>query len=143
MKFRKDKCRVLHLGWCNQRAQYWLGFVWLESSLAERDLEVLVDNKLNWSQQSAAAAAGANQVQGSICRVITSRDGDVIVPLSASQAAPWSTVLGFVSYSSRKTQTNWRESKGLENLPCKGRLKECPCLEKRRIRGTSSQYSGN
>ncbi|GAB0180437.1 hypothetical protein GRJ2_000509000 [Grus japonensis] len=51
MKFKKDKHKVLHLGQHNQRAQYRLGSVWLGSSLAEGELEVLVDNKLNMSQQ--------------------------------------------------------------------------------------------
>ncbi|PKU49588.1 rna-directed dna polymerase from mobile element jockey- hypothetical protein [Limosa lapponica baueri] len=46
IKFNKVKCKVLHLGQDNQNIQYWLGSVWLGSRVAERDLEVLVDNKL-------------------------------------------------------------------------------------------------
>ncbi|GAB0177087.1 mitochondrial enolase superfamily member 1 [Grus japonensis] len=48
MKFNKDKCKVLHLGQHNQRAQYRLGSVWLGSSLVKMDLDILVD-KLNMS----------------------------------------------------------------------------------------------
>ena len=80
MKFNKDKCKVLHLGRNNQRAQYRLGSVWLGSSLAERDLGVLVD-KLNTSQPCDAAATKANLIVGCMCRGITSRDRDVIIPL--------------------------------------------------------------
>ena len=87
VKFNKDKCQVLQLGHHNQRPQYRLGSVWLGSSLAERDPGVLVD-KLNTSQQCAAAATKANLILGCICGDITSRDGDTSVPLSAHQAAP-------------------------------------------------------
>jgi len=62
MKFNKDKCKVLHLGQNNQRVHYRLKSVWLGNSLAESDLGMLVDNKLNVSQRSAAAATKANQV---------------------------------------------------------------------------------
>ncbi|KAK4810814.1 LOW QUALITY PROTEIN: hypothetical protein QYF61_008786 [Mycteria americana] len=69
------------------KPQHWyrLGSVWLGSSLAERDL---VGMKLNMSQQCAAAATKENGILGCICRGITSRDRDVIIPLSTFQAAP-------------------------------------------------------
>lgn len=41
----KDKCKVLHLGQQNQRAQHRLRFMWLGSSNIEGDLWVLVDNQ--------------------------------------------------------------------------------------------------
>lgn len=73
MEFNMDTSKILHLRQNNQRAQYRLGSMCLRSSLAERKLRVLMNNKLNISQQSAAAAMKANQIPGCICRGITKR----------------------------------------------------------------------
>jgi len=86
LMFNKGKRRVLHLGRNNLMHQYRLREDLLESSSAERDLGVLVDDKLTMSQQCALATKKANDLLGCIKKSEASRPREVLLPLCPREA---------------------------------------------------------
>ena len=62
--------------------------IWLDNSTCERDLGVLVDNKLNMNQQCDTTAKKANAILDCINRSIVSRSKEVIVPLYSAVVRP-------------------------------------------------------
>ncbi|GAB0184701.1 hypothetical protein GRJ2_000935400 [Grus japonensis] len=147
MMFKKANCKVLHMGQGNPKHDYRLGREWIESSPEEKDLGVLVDKKLNMSQQCVLAAQKANCILGYLKRSVTSsRSREVIPPLYSALMRPhleYCIQLWGPQYNRDMElfeQVQKRATKligGLEHLSYEDRLRELGLfsLEKRRLWG--------
>ena len=87
MRINKSKCNMLHLGRGKPRYEYRLREL-TESSLIEKDLQVLVDEQQDLSQQRALVFWKANGTLGCTIRGVASRERVVIVPFYSPLVRP-------------------------------------------------------
>lgn len=81
MKFNEAKCKVWHMGQGNPKQKYRLDREWTESSSTEeRDLGLLVDEKLDTIRQCELSAEKVNHILECIKRSMAHRSRKVILP---------------------------------------------------------------
>ena len=88
MTFNIDKCVVMHLGNNNISNSYRLGNQELKSSDKEKDLGVIIDSTLKYSEQCNVAVKNANRTLGLIKRTVKSRSKDIMVKLYKALVRP-------------------------------------------------------
>lgn len=139
MRFNKGECKVLHLWGNNLRHQYMLGVIQLENSLAEKDLEVLVDSQLNVNQQYALAAKKSDDTQGCSRHCISSRLREAYSALLRPHVEYWVRFWApqpkrdvdiLENIQQRPREMMW----GMEHLCCEERQRDLFSLEKRKLR---------
>jgi len=88
MKFNKAKGKVLHLVWGKPKHKYKLDGEWIESTPQEKDLRLLVDEKLYMTQKFVLTAQKANHILGCIPSSMASRVREGILPLYSPLVRP-------------------------------------------------------
>ena len=131
IKFSRDKCEVLHLGKRNQMHSYEIGDTWLSNTISEKDLGIVVDHKLNMSQQGDVATKKTNAILGCINRSTVSKSCKVLIPLYSALIRPhlescvqfWKPHLKKDAEKLEQVQRRTtRMIRGLETKPCEERL---------------------
>ena len=109
--------------------QYRLGADLLEWSSAEKDLGVIMDNRLAMTQQCALVAKKANGFLGCIENRVANRSKEVILPLYPTLEATFRLLCGVLDSPVQKRQDLLEEVqqratkmiKGLEHLSLLGK----------------------
>ncbi len=104
MPFNVDKCHILHVGTRNQKLDYEMKGVKLDSVQCVEDLGVLIMSNLKFSQQCKEAAGKANRMLGFINRNISFKNKDIILALYISSVIPiWNMPYNFALSTIQRT----------------------------------------
>ena len=88
MEFNTDKCSVVHVGKNKSRPQYSLCNKILKPPRKKRDLGIITDDSLKFSEQCNTVVKNANSTLGLIRRTIKSKSKRIIIPLYKTLVRP-------------------------------------------------------
>ena len=150
MRFHPDKCKTMHMGIHNPEVDYIMTTDegeqhTLATTSEEKDLGIIVDNKLSFNSQVNAAVQKANKILGLLRRTFSHIDKDIFSQLYKSMVRPhleYATVVwspSAIGQQNKIEQVQRRATKmvpGLRDLPYERRLQELklPTLAYRRRR---------
>ncbi|XP_041325762.1 triadin isoform X3 [Pyrgilauda ruficollis] len=145
MKFNNAKCEVLHLVWGSPKNNFRLGREWKEASAGEKDLGLLVDERLDMTQQCVLEVKKAVCILGCSKSSVASTSKEVILSLYSALVRPQLEYCVQDWEPEHKKDVDMLEqvqkgviklSTGLEHISYEDRLREMGqfSLEKRRLR---------
>ena len=79
MLFNYEKCKCLHSGHGNEDAQYTMGDTVLNTTVKEKDLELIISADVKVSEQCGIAAVKVNQILRLIRRNIVYKEKELII----------------------------------------------------------------
>jgi len=88
MLFNVDKCKVMHFGYNNPHASYYIDNTLLPTCTVERDLGVLIQDNFKLAEQCNKAANTANRILGRINRTFSSKPRVLVNTLYKSLVRP-------------------------------------------------------
>jgi len=146
MEFNMDKCVCIHVGKNNINYEYHLGTTKLNNSVKEKELGVIIDNSLNFSDQCAATVKKANRMLGVLRRKVKYKSKEVVVRLYKALVRPvleycvqlWNPIYkGDINALEGVQRRALKMVNGFYRLSYTDRLIKTglPSLSKRRVRG--------
>ena len=88
MAFNVSKCKIMHLGYGNNKCEYKLGGETLSETTEEKDLGVLIDNNLKFSRHIRGIVSKANRMIGLIKISFECVDSEMFLNLYNSLVRP-------------------------------------------------------
>ena len=146
MEFNVDKCKIMHLGPTNPKHTYTMGGTNLEVTSGEKDLGVLVDDKLDFRSHIKGIVGKANRVLGLIKIGFDCLDKEMFMKLYPVLVRPhleycvqvWSPhLIGDIKLLEGVQRRATKLVPELKELPYEERLRRLglTTLKERRVRG--------